>query len=556
MDSGAAYHAPVAMIPLQITSQGKARQDFELQAASEEANINMLLTQRLQADFQIAIDPTPEGLVSTLSSANPLLDLLYLKRTLLSEWAEVPGLKIDSRAVIGIFKYANLPMVTDLAEANLEQIAENDFVAAMAGWEPARQTLQEEISEPPESKPDTDPPDSEYLVLTADSSQSRAINRVLAGGSLVIWGPPGTGKSQTIANLISSLIAEGKRVLFVAQKRAAIDVVHQRLENVGLGDLVMDVHGGFSSKREFWQDVGKSLEIYRRTPHDSQEELQGELVASRTALISHDEMLHGDRPWGLSLYQMQLRHLELDSQAHTTVRLRWSNPHERTAAEVRQIKDYIEEYVNLGGMSLPLEHPEWAAAPLRTSEEAEQTWSAANLLESLIPQTETLLNGVGFKPSESPAVWKPAIHLLKGIHEFTAQYGTPLYALEHEQLRESLEPFRLYGNGLGLEATERLLDDVLAAYSNAIGEFRTAGIAPPLAISDWATVCNLLEGVATLCNAVDPGILQLDHPGLVQDLDPARKFPATAVAFLLPRYRAAKRLVNGLSRSEKALGGT
>ena len=555
VDSGTAYHAPVAMIPFQITSQGKARQDFELQAASEEANINMLLTQRLQADFQIAVDPTPEGLVSALSSANPLLDLLYLKRALLGEWAEVPGLKIAPRVVVGIFKYANLPMVTDLAEANLEQIAENDFVAAMAGWRPALQSLQEEISEPPENKPDTDPPDSEYLVLTADSSQSRAINRVLAGGSLVIWGPPGTGKSQTIANLISSLIAEGKRVLFVAQKRAAIDVVHQRLENVGLGDLVMDVHGGFSSKREFWQDVGKSLEVYRRTPHDSQEELQGELVASREALIRHDEMLHGDRPWGLSLNQMQLRLLELDAQAQTTVRLGWNNPHERTAAEVRRIKEHIEEYVTLGGMSLALEHPEWAAAPLQTSEEAEQTWSAANQLESLIPRTETLLSGVGFKPSESPTSWKPAVRLLKDVHQFTTQYGTRLYAIEHEKLQESLEPFRRYGDELGSGTTERLLNDVLEAYAKAISEFRGAGITPPLAISDWATACNLLEGVATLCSAVDPRVLRLDHSMLARDLSPARRFPARVLAFLSPRYRDAKQRVNGLSRSEKALGG-
>ncbi|MCY4576238.1 MAG: AAA domain-containing protein [Chloroflexi bacterium] len=555
VDSGTAYHAPVAMIPLQITAQGKARQDFDLQVAPEEANINILLGQRLQADFQIAIDPTPEGLVSALSSANPLLDLLYLKRVLLREWAEVPGLKIDSRAVIGIFKYANLPMVTDLAEANLEQIAENDFVAAMAGWEPARQSLQEEISEPPENKPDTDPPDSEYLVLTADSSQSRAVNRVLAGGSLVIWGPPGTGKSQTIANLISSLIAEGKRVLFVAQKRAAIDVVHQRLENVGLGDLVMDVHGGFSSKREFWQDVGKSLEIFRRTPHDSQEELQGELVASRDALIRHDEMLHGDRPWGLSLYQMQLRRLQLEAQARTTVRLGWSNPHERTAAEVRQIRGHIEEYVALGGMSLALDHPEWASAPLRTSEEAEITWSAANLLESLIPQTEALLNGVGFAPSESPTSWRPAVRTLTDVHEFTARYGTRLYTIEHEKFQESLEPFRRYGDELGSEATERLLGDVLTTYHNAISEFRRAGITPPLAISGWASACTLLEGVATLCSAVDPNILHLDLPRLTQDLNPARKFHTRVVGFISPRYRAAKQLVSGLSRSEKPLGG-
>ena len=69
----------------------------------------------------------------------------------------------------------------------------------------------------------------EFLVLDADSSQNYAINAVLAGQSLIVKGPPGTGKSQTIANLIASLIARGKKVLFVAEKRAAIDAVTKRL---------------------------------------------------------------------------------------------------------------------------------------------------------------------------------------------------------------------------------------------------------------------------------------------------------------------------------------
>ena len=96
-------------------------------------------------------------------------------------------------------------------------------------------------------------------MVDADSSQHRAINRVLGGESEVIWGPPGTGKSQTIANLIAALIAQGKRVLFVAEKRAAIDVVVARLQRVGLSDLVMDAHGGIESKREFAKNMGDSI---------------------------------------------------------------------------------------------------------------------------------------------------------------------------------------------------------------------------------------------------------------------------------------------------------
>ena len=96
----------------------------------------------------------------------------------------------------------------------------SDIIAAIAGDGEAREALATAFAPDP-NQPDIDSPSEEFLVLDADSSQHAAINRVLGGESLVIQGPPGTGKSQTIANLITALIARGKRVLFVAEKRAA-----------------------------------------------------------------------------------------------------------------------------------------------------------------------------------------------------------------------------------------------------------------------------------------------------------------------------------------------
>ena len=99
------------------------------------------------------------------------------------------------------------------------------------------------------SRVDLDDPERDLLVLDADSSQQEAIEAVRSGSHLVVHGPPGTGKSQTIANLIATLAADGKRVLFVAEKRAAIDAVVGRLDRVGLGDLVLDLHAGAHGRR-------------------------------------------------------------------------------------------------------------------------------------------------------------------------------------------------------------------------------------------------------------------------------------------------------------------
>jgi nitrogenase subunit NifH len=83
---------------------------------------------------------------------------------------------------------------------------------------------------------------------------------------LIVRGPPGTGKSQTISNLIATLIARGKKVLFVAEKRAAIDAVLKRLHTQGLAELVLDLHGGTGAKRKLAQDLAATLQTNARIP--------------------------------------------------------------------------------------------------------------------------------------------------------------------------------------------------------------------------------------------------------------------------------------------------
>ena len=90
-----------------------------------------------------------------------------------------------------------------------------------------------------------------YLVVPADASQVGAVALARSGDNFVIQGPPGTGKSQTITNLVADFVAHGKRVLFVCQKRAALDVVHARLRAQGLGEICTLVHDSQQDKKEF-----------------------------------------------------------------------------------------------------------------------------------------------------------------------------------------------------------------------------------------------------------------------------------------------------------------
>ena len=135
-----------------------------------------------------------------------------------------------------------------------------------------------------------------WQILDADSSQQAAIVAVSRGTNAVIDGPPGTGKSQTIANLIAQALAEGQRVLFVAEKAAALDVVRRRLDAAGLGRFVLELHSRKASKRAVLEGLRRALEdpipasAAGAAPSDPRE-----LEETRTRLASLREALHA--PW-------------------------------------------------------------------------------------------------------------------------------------------------------------------------------------------------------------------------------------------------------------------
>jgi len=148
-------------------------------------------------------------------------------------------------------------------------------------------------------------PDSAFQVLDADSSQQEAIEAAKAGLSFVLQGPPGTGKSQTIANIIAEFLAKGRRVLFVSQKIAALEVVQRRLEQVGLGEFCLQIHSHRRDKREVVSELGHSLQTPTPSPPPQpqlQQTLQ-ELRTTRDKLNDYVRALHKPRfKLGISVY--------------------------------------------------------------------------------------------------------------------------------------------------------------------------------------------------------------------------------------------------------------
>jgi hypothetical protein len=193
------------------------------------------------------------------------------------------------RVTLGNFKYRKMTLVRDYADL-LREAPANDAFEATFSLAP----------KPREDRADPPPLAERFAVVPADPTQSSAIALATSGQSYIIQGPPGTGKSQTITNLIADYVARGKRVLFVCEKRAAIDVVHLRLRQRGLDELCCLIHDSQADKKDFVLDLKATYE--RMLAEDEPGDAPGRDVLLRAIetqlepLEAFDELMRSQPP--------------------------------------------------------------------------------------------------------------------------------------------------------------------------------------------------------------------------------------------------------------------
>lgn len=247
-DSKQPHLAPLVTMPVALERSGAKGKvvDAFLEYSGEDIGTNLSLVEKMRRDFSVEIPTLEEG-ESPTSYFDRFSEILDIKR----RWC------IRQQMTLALLSFGKLLMYRDLDPKTWpasQSLSKNPLVRELfEGTKTPNITLAEEYPiDAPELKPEIP-----HLIRDADSSQHSALVHALRGQNLVIEGPPGTGKSQTITNLIAASLAKGKTVLFVSEKLAALEVVRRRLDDAGLGLFCLEVHSHKTKKGALLNDVAQ-----------------------------------------------------------------------------------------------------------------------------------------------------------------------------------------------------------------------------------------------------------------------------------------------------------
>ncbi len=289
-----ARYAPLVLIPVDIVRNTRNK-GYVIRSRQEETQINVTLLEYLRQDYGINItglDPLPED----ENGIN--LPLVYntIRQAIMGKkrW------NIEEIAFVGLFSFAQFVMWNDIRNRS-EELKANKVVSSLIEgsmkWQPIDETI---VADEVDVKVDM----SKMAVpLAADSSQMVAIAQAAAGQSFVLHGPPGTGKSQTITNMIANALYNGKSVLFVAEKMAALSVVQRRLAKLGLDPFCLELHSNKTNKSAVLSELNKALEVGNLKAPEEYLESAEKLKVLKSDLNYLIDALHEKRSFGKSLYE-------------------------------------------------------------------------------------------------------------------------------------------------------------------------------------------------------------------------------------------------------------
>lgn len=413
--SGEARHGvPILLRQLWITARTASEDDFALELGGP-ALLNPLLLAELRcaySAYDLALEPADATEAGGPGEPTALYD--RLRRAA----APVPAFTVTHRLLLGTFTDAAPRLADDLRTAS-DLLQAHDVVAGLSGDPGALAAVRVPL-QPDCSAPDRLSPTEEFLILDADAMQSAVIGAVVAGRHVAVEGPPGTGRSQTVANLVTSAVAAGERVLVIAAKRAAVDTLLRRLDTAGLPGIAVDAAEENAAERIADAVAGAA---YALPPEPELDTVELAMVESRQLLAAHNTAMHAERaPWGMSVYAAQAALLALPAPAATRVRFGGDVLAALHSDALSEMESCVREWAALGGTTLTAMDTPWFGARAGTTAEAEKAQRlAATLASQTYPAAaaalERTLTEVGLTPAAVVTDWRRALDLLRAVQD-------------------------------------------------------------------------------------------------------------------------------------------
>ena len=296
------YLAPILLIPIQLKRRSIA-EGFRISRLDEETMINETLLELLRSQFQMSV-PGLSPLPTDDSGVDVALVMQIFRQTI----KDMKGWEVREEARIGLFSFGKFIMWNDMT-ARQDDLRKNALVNHLIEggglFDDGIEVFPpEEIARHLDLK-------NLCCPMSADSSQLAAVVYSGMGKSFVLHGPPGTGKSQTITNIIAHNLALGRRVLFVSEKKAALDVVHNRLTKIGLKPFCLELHSNKAGKTDVLKQFAEAIQVPETAAPAEWDNVVAAMEQTRDELNRYVRELHKVFPNGLSAYDCFARTLSL-----------------------------------------------------------------------------------------------------------------------------------------------------------------------------------------------------------------------------------------------------
>ncbi len=340
-------YAPILLLPVEMVRKSAAK-GYIIRSREEDSLLNITLVEMLRQNFGINV-PGLDPLPTDGSGVNVRLIYSIFRNSIKNQ----PKWDVEEQAILGIFSFNKFIMWNDIHN-NSRKLLSNKLVSSLVNGK-IEFEVDNECVDAAELEKTMTPADI-VLPISADSSQLEAVYEAINDKTYILHGPPGTGKSQTITNIISNALYKGKRVLFVAEKMAALSVVQSRLEAIGLSPFCLELHSNKAKKTGVLSQLKTTTEVAKQQSPESFSREANRLFELRKELNKYIEALHKSYPFGISLYEAITRYTLLDVESE----INFSSTlfPTLTGQQIREWQDIVDLLVSIGNAcGHPNNHP-------------------------------------------------------------------------------------------------------------------------------------------------------------------------------------------------------